>query len=202
MCLRVEWIKPLQPAESSSSEAVWIRIWCSEAIRGKHVAMMEFFLYFITCSACEICFGVIDTVRMKVMFPLFCVPVHSSIHQQLIGCEVSTSPVWQTGSLYPLQDISDTTQRQDFQTTLTNPSLHLKAWHIPLSLTSYQFPVIVNTQQGQVACQYCFWFHFLCSCSYANSINVYLSSGRYRLEIRPPAWHSKICKVIWRYWFK
>lgn len=118
--LRVEWIEPLRPAESSSSEAVW---YVFEAEKLSEVSMLQ--CWDSSCSAVShavpvrwLCFGLIHTVRMKVWLPLFCAPVHSSIHQRLIGLEASTSPVWQTGSLYPLQDISDTTQRQAFQTTL------------------------------------------------------------------------------------
>lgn len=130
------WMDQTSPA--CRVKLIWscmIRIWCSEAC--SEVSMLQWWNSSSSTLSHAVpvrwlCFGVIHTVRMKVMLPIFCVSVHSSIHQQLIGLEASTSPMWQIGSPYPLQDISDTTQRQAFQTTLTKS---LFTWKLDISLS-------------------------------------------------------------------
>lgn len=79
-CLWVEWIEPLRPAESSSSEAVW---YVFEAEKLSEVSMLQ--CWDSSNSALShavpvrrLCFGLIHTVIMKVRLPLFCVPFQYS----------------------------------------------------------------------------------------------------------------------------
>lgn len=198
----LSWMDQTSPA--CRVKLIWscmIRIWCSGAC--SEVSMLQWWNSSSSTLSHAVpvrwlCFGVIHTVRMKVMLSIFCVPVHFSIHQQLIGLEASTSPLWQTGCPYPLQDISDTTQRQAFQTTLTNS---LFTWKLDISLSHSHptnFLLFLVLSQARWCVRTVFWFHFLCSWSYANSMCLYLLDYR---RYRPPAWHStsahtRICEDI------